>query len=560
MRNTKKNPSRPPRRQGGPALSLVVLAALTLALAPLSSRSQVQPAQTTQQTQQTQQVQQNPLLLRQQQQAALLRQQQQAALQRQQQLNGANRTPAQNAAGNQVNQTNQPNQPNQPNQANQSRYSLSNLFNGANANANANATNAAHPATPNPAANQMLRGPTANSTQQQAPTTRLATLNANRASGPTGRPVPSRAFAGYPGPAGSTEATRNGNTVRTAADGSVLDVHSPKNGMYIHHGVDGSRRIVVDRPDHTRIYASSRGLQYVQHPYVFQGHAYDHRTYVVNGQTYHRLYRPYTYAGTTLDVYASSRYYAPNMYQWVNSRATTPQNYTWPYLRNPPAWYGHYSGYFTPDSSYSTPLSWLADYVVAASLMASYKMESSGAQPAPPDTSAAITPEVKKALADEVGRQVQQESVEAQQVSQNHEPQASGVLEELGDKQPHVFVVASDLDLVDPSGRRCTVSEGDVVQVVSEPKTGGAAVDAVVMASKGGVECGRSAQVEIALTDVQEMQNHMRETIDQGMADTNAGKQAAKVTPAFAASPPPADTNAAAEIEQQQQIAAAAES
>jgi uncharacterized membrane protein len=123
-----------------------------------------------------------------------------------------------------------------------------------------------------------------------------------------------------------------------------------------------------------------------------------------------------------------------------------------------------------------------------------------------------------------------------------------------------VFVVASDLDLVDPSGRRCTVSEGDVVQVVSEPKTGGAAVDAVVMASKGGVECGRSAQVEIALTDVQEMQNHMRETIDQGMADTNAGKQAAKVTPAFAASPPPADTNAAAEIEQQQQIAAAAES
>ena len=102
------------------------------------------------------------------------------------------------------------------------------------------------------------------------------------------------------------------------------------------------------------------------------------------------------------------------------------------------------------------------------------------------------------------------------------------------------------------------VSEGDVVQVDSEPKSDNA-VDAVVMASKGGVECERSAHVEIALNDVQEMQNHMRETIDQGMANTNAGKQAAKVTPAFAASAPPPDANAAHEIDQQQQIASAVE-
>jgi hypothetical protein len=536
MRTTKQTPNR-----------LLALAALALTLAPLSGHSQVQPAQTNQQTQLTpQQAQQKALLLR---------QQQAAALQRQQQLNGANRTPAQNGTANQVNQ------PNQANQTNQSR--LSNLFNGANgnanANANANAGNAARTATPIPAANQR-QAPQNNSASPAG--TRIATINSNRATAPSGRPVPSRTFAGYPGPAGSTEATRNGNTVRTAADGSILDVHSPRNGMYIHHGVDGSKSIVVDRPDHSRVYASSRGLQYVQHPYVFQGHSYDHRTFVVNGQLFHRMYRPYTYRGTTLDVYASTRYYAPNMYQWVNTRASTPQNFTWPYTSNPPAWYGHYRGYFTPDSSYTTPTAWLADYVLAASLMGSYKIESAAGQPTPPDASAPITPEVKKMLADEVGRQVQQESVEAQQVSQNHEPPAaaSSVVQELQDKQPHVFVVAADLDLVDPSGRRCMVSEGDVVQVVSEQKSDGATVDAVVMASKGGVECERAAKVEIALNDVQEMQNHMRDTIDQGMADTNAGKQAAKITPAFAASPPPADSSAASEIEQQQQIAAAAES
>ena len=532
-----QTPNRLPRGHGAPMLAL---AALALILASLPCRSQVQPMQANPLAPQTpQQAQQNALLQRQQQaaQAAALQRQQQpaqpAAIQRQQQpaqpaallrqhpLNGANRTPAQNGVA--------------------------------------------------ALANQGLRGSTANSVQQQAlqntavspAATRLATLNANRASGPAGRPVPSHAFAGYPGPAGSTEAqTRNGNTVRTAADGSILDVRSPRNGMYIHHGVDGSRRIVVDRPDHSRVYASSRGLQYVQHPYVFQGHAYDHRTFVVNGQLFHRMYRPYTYRGTTLDVYAPTRYYAPGMYQWVNSRSNTPQAFTWPYTSNQPPWYSHYRGYFTPDSSYSTPTAWLADFVLAASLMGSYKMESAGGQPAPPDSSAAITPEVKKMVADEVGRQVQQEAVEAQQVSQNHEPPAaaSSVVQELQDKQPHVFVVAADLDLVDPSGRRCMVSEGDVVQVVSEPAPDGATVDAVVMASKGGVECERSVKVEIALNDVQEMQNHMRDTIDQGMAETNAGKQAAKLTPAFAASPPPADSNAATEIEQQQQIAAAAES
>ena len=71
--------------------------------------------------------------------------------------------------------------------------------------------------------------------------------------------------------------------------------------------------------------------------------------------------------------------------------------------------------------------------------------------------------------------------------------------------------------------------------------------------------CGRAAQVQVALNDVQEMQNHMRETIDQGLATTPAGKQAQSVTPAFAASAPPADANATREIQQQQEIAAAAE-
>ncbi len=59
------------------------------------------------------------------------------------------------------------------------------------------------------------------------------------------------------------------------------------------------------------------------------------------------------------------------------------------------------------------------------------------------------------------------------------------------------------------------ISAGDVVQVVSGPKPSSSTADAIVLASKGGLECDRAAQVEIALADLQEMQNHMRETTIQ---------------------------------------------
>jgi len=76
------------------------------------------------------------------------------------------------------------------------------------------------------------------------------------------------------------------------------------------------------------------------------------------------------------------------------------------------------------------------------------------------------------------------------------------------------------------------------------------------MASKGGNECERSAQVQVAVSDLQEMQNHMRATIDMGLASSEPGKKAPTVPATFAATAPPPDPNAGHEIEQQQQLAA----
>jgi hypothetical protein len=458
--------------------------------------------------------------------------------------------------------------PNPATNANQTRNILNNLFtpsNGTNNGASGRATTTNPALNPNATATQRRAlnngAPQANGSSA-APGLHVASLNTNQAA--AGRATQSRAFLGHPGPPGSIEKeTRNGSIVRTAADGSVIDVRSPRNGMYIQHGVDGNRRITVERPDGSRIYASasSRGIQYVQHPYTFGGRPYSNRTFYMNGKTYHQVYRPYRYAGTTLDVYAPTRVYEPAMYQWATTRFNAPQPYNWGYTNGAaPPWYSYNKGYFTPDSSYSSPSSWLADFVLGASLALAYAA-APPSSPTPPANAAPVTPEVKQKLAQEVDRQVREESVEAQATVQNRDiPAGSGsVVQELGDRQPHVLVVASDLDLVDPSGRRCMVSEGDVVQVVSPPQPSSGTAQAVVLSSKGGVECERAAQVDIAVADLQEMQNHMRETIDQGLATTNAAKQAKSMTPAYAAAAPPADPDASRELAQQQQIAAAAE-
>jgi hypothetical protein len=434
--------------------------------------------------------------------------------------------------------------------------------------------------------------------------------------GPTlGRPVhpQSQAFLGHPGPPGSREVqAQNGNIVRTAADGSVIDVHNPATGMSIHHGLDGGRRITVDQPDGSRVVVPSRGVAYVQHPYLFQAHPYDHRTFYDHGQVSHQFYRPYTYAGATLDVYAPQRFYSPEVYQWATTRYSAPLVPSWNYVTSPSPWFAYYRGYFTPEPAYTSPAFWLTDFVLATSLIAAYNAhppaaagQAAAAQPvAPPGaaqlaaavpaaatpaaaTPAAalptaavqpatvravapspaagsapeITPEVKEMVADEVTRQIKEESTEARQNAQNKDPPpgAGGIVQELNVREPHVFIVASDLDLVDSTGRRCMMSEADVLQVISGPKTSTATAEAVVLASKGGAECERASQVDIALADLQEMQNHMRETIDQGLANTRTGRSAPTVTPAFAAAAPPPDANAANEIQQQQQIAALTE-
>jgi hypothetical protein len=184
-----------------------------------------------------------------------------------------------------------------------------------------------------------------------------------------------------------------------------------------------------------------------------------------------------------------------------------------------------------------------------------------------------LTPDVKQLIADEIKGQLALENAEAQQNAQKQDtdPGSSGVARLLADGRPHVFVVGDSLDLTDSTGQECAVSEGDALQLTTAPPADATVANLIVLASKGGKECQKSVTVAVNLTDLQEMQNHMRETIDQGLKDLQAKQgsgglpaapasaKAAPVQPEYAAIAPPPDPNEATDLQQQSQQADQAE-
>jgi hypothetical protein len=184
-----------------------------------------------------------------------------------------------------------------------------------------------------------------------------------------------------------------------------------------------------------------------------------------------------------------------------------------------------------------------------------------------------LTEDVKQQIAAEVKAQLALENQEATQTaaSQDVDAGSSGIQRMLTDGQAHVFVVGDGLDLTDSTGAECPVSEGDALKLVAPPAADATTADLVVLASKGGKECAKTATVAVKLDDLQEMQNHMRETIDLGLKDLQAKQgtgglpaapASAKAPPTespYAAVAPPPDPKDAADLQQTAKDADASE-
>jgi hypothetical protein len=230
--------------------------------------------------------------------------------------------------------------------------------------------------------------------------------------------------------------------------------------------------------------------------------------------------------------------------------------------------YGYYGGYFAPAPIYPSASLWLTDYMISKDLADNYAAgQEAGtlAQAQPQDNaSPELTPEVKQMISNEVQNRINLENTEAQTApNADADPGSSGIARMLGDGHVHVFVVSSSLDVIDDSGSECALSDGDALGLSSQPPPDATAVPLVVLSSIGSRECAKSVKVTVALNDLQEMQNHMRATIDRGLGElqANQGKgglptappsaQAAPTKAAFADLAPPPDPNDANDINQQ---------
>jgi hypothetical protein len=356
------------------------------------------------------------------------------------------------------------------------------------------------------------------------------------------------------------------------ANGGPSEIHDARRGMTINHGLNGGRRVAVEDRMHNRTVYERGRAGYVQHPYSFHGHEFAQRTYFYHGRAYSRLYYGYGYRGIYLNVYAPRFYYGPAFYGWAYNPWAAPITFGWGFGGSP--WYGYYGYYFAPYPMYPSASYWLTDYMISSDLQAAYAahVEAGEADGAPQGAGGPpeLTPDVKQQIADEVRAQLALENQEGQRQAHqlDVDPGSSGIdrmLDDAAHGRPHVFVVGAALDVVDASQTECLLSDGDVLALQAAPTSDAKAADLVVLSSKGGQECQKQTTVSVALDDLQEMQNHMRETIDQGLQELQAkqGRGGVPAAPAaaqgqptpaqYAAIAPPPDPDAANEIQQQAQ-------
>jgi hypothetical protein len=326
---------------------------------------------------------------------------------------------------------------------------------------------------------------------------------------------------------------------------------------------------MVEHGDHSRVFAERGRPGFVQHPYGFHGHEFAQRNYFYHGRAYTHFYHGYAYRGVYMNVYAPGYYYRPAFYGWAYNPWAAPVAYGWGWGGAP--WYGYYGSYFQPYPMYPSAAYWLTDYMISSDLQAAYAAHQEAGEVDGAPSSAGgppeMTPDVKQQIADEVRNQLALENQEAGQNAQQQDlnPASSGIERMVSDGRSHVFVVGTALDVVDNSQTECALSDGDVLALRTPPPSEATVADVVVLSSKGGPECPKQATVSVALADLQEMQNHMRETIDQGLQDLQAKQGTGGLPPLppsakgdqapalYASAAPPPDSNVATEIQQQTQ-------
>ena len=406
-------------------------------------------------------------------------------------------------------------------------------------------------------------------------------------------------------PAGSkTVAMKSGGSATFRKNGQVRTIQT--HGMTINHGLHGNTRVVSTHNGRTVVGYGRHGGYSQRAYYNHGGRTYVSRTYYSGGRYYAYGYRNYYYGGYPYYGYAPAYYYGPAYYGWAYNPWPAPVYYGWGWGGAP--WYGYYGPYFAPYPVYPTAAFWLTDYLIAASLQAAYTaqqeegdnngelvppaiqnasadeiaalwstdplvaanlqatygayMLGGGAPPAAGTTQ--LSPDVKKAISEEMKNEIAAEKEAAANGQKDAAPSGDQVPAAL-DPKIRIFVVSSDEDLTTSDGTECALTPGDVIYRTGDKPDDDHMVDATVKSSKKD-ECAVGATVGVSVDDLQEMHNQLRIQMDAGLKEL-AEKQGKNGLPAAPDTktqagevPPPApDTGVSKDLEQQKKDAEQAE-
>ncbi len=356
-------------------------------------------------------------------------------------------------------------------------------------------------------------------------------------------------------------------------DGSVRSID--RGGMHIEHGVRGGRTVVSEH-NGAIILTTGRG-GYVQRAYAMRGgHAYYSRTFYDHGHYRVRVYRGYYYGGHLYYSYYPSYWYHPAFYAWASSAWPAAVYWSvgaWGWGGAP--WWGFYGGWFNPYPAYAAPYFWLTDDLLASNLKAEYTaraeanadatsadahVSGGGAVAAPASNTATLTPEVKRAIAEEVKTQLAAQQAAGQGSVGRVAAPASGEVPPALDPAHRTHLVDSDVNVV-ANGQECALTAGDVIVRLTDTPDADQTVKASVAASKKS-DCETGRTVAVKVDDLQEMYNHFQEQLANGLAELAKKQGTGGMPKAPDAGPVPSDVplpepdvTAAKALQEQQEAA-----
>jgi hypothetical protein len=219
-------------------------------------------------------------------------------------------------------------------------------------------------------------------------------------------------------------------------------------------------------------------------------------------------------------TYVPRVYYQPAFYAWAYRPWGAPVAFAWGF--GPSPWYGYYGGYFAPEPVYPSAALWLTDFLLAENLRVAYENQlaaNGGAQPEQPpadNSTAALSPEIKRQIAEEVQQQLAAErDAAAQPPAATAQPTAADAPPPALDPKTKLFVVTSAID-ISAGDQTCALTPGDIIERTSRTMTDDGRVPVSVMNSKNG-DCPVDFAATMDVGTLQDMHNQLREQIAAGM-------------------------------------------